>query len=101
MFESKDILFIVLAFCALWFTAFICWLIWQIAMILRNVNETMADAREKIGRIEEALSSIKNRFEKATSGFGIVAEGAKRVVEYALEKKREKGSEPSEETKTS
>ncbi|MBI4599237.1 hypothetical protein HY734_03525 [Candidatus Uhrbacteria bacterium] len=89
MFESKDILFIVLAFCALWFTAFVCWLIWQIAMILKNVNETMADAREKIGRIEEALTSIKGRFEKATSGIGILAEGVKRVVEYAVEKKRD------------
>lgn len=90
MFESRDILFIVLAFCALWLTAFLCWLMYQIAMILKNVNDTMADAREKIGKIEIALTSIKNRFEKATSGFGLLGEGIKKLADYLVEKKQRK-----------
>ncbi len=92
MFESRDILYIVLAFCSLWLTAFVCWLIYQVAMILKNVNDTMTEAREKIAKIEEALTSIKNRFEKATSGFGLLGEGIKKLVEYVAEKKRGKES---------
>ncbi|HBO99921.1 MAG: hypothetical protein UU48_C0002G0077 [Candidatus Uhrbacteria bacterium GW2011_GWF2_41_16] len=84
MFESHDILFIVLAFCALWFTAFICWLIWQVAMILRNINETMTDAREKMAKIEEALTGMRNRFEHLTSGAGVFGEGIKRLLTYAI-----------------
>ncbi len=96
MFESRDILYIVLAFCSLWLTAFFCWLIWQIAMILKNVNDTMTEAREKIAKIEEALTAIKNRFEKATAGFGLFGEGIKKLVEYVVEKKREKMSKNDE-----
>ena len=90
MFGALDILYIVLAFCILWFTAAVFWLIWQVAMILRNVNETMTVAREKIAKIEAALSAIKSKFEHATGAVTALVEGIKKVVDYAVEKKREK-----------
>lgn len=90
MFQSQDILYIVLAFCALWVTAFMCWLIWQIAMILKNINDTMSEARVKIAKIEEALVGIRGRLEKATAGLSFLVEGIRKVVEYAIERKSEK-----------
>lgn len=90
MFQSQDILYIVLAFCALWVTAFMCWLIWQIAMILKNVNDTMSEAREKIAKIEEAITGIRGKFEKATVGLSFLADGVRKVVEYAIDKKLDK-----------
>ncbi|HLD18152.1 MAG TPA: hypothetical protein VJB99_03720 [Patescibacteria group bacterium] len=96
MIDSKDILFIVLAFCALWFTAFVCWLIWQMATLLRRANETVSDARVKLGRLEEALGSMRSRFEQAVCGAGIVTEAAKRVVEYVSER-RGRGHDATEE----
>jgi archaellum component FlaC len=97
MYQSQDILYIVLAFCALWITAFMCWLIWQVAMILKNVNDTMAEAREKIGKIEEAISVIKSRFEKATVGLSFLGDGIRRLVEYVLDKREEKLERRAEE----
>jgi hypothetical protein len=97
MFESLDILYIVLAFCSLWLTAFFCWLMWQIAMMLKNVNDTMSEAREKIAKIEQALTAIKNRCEKATAGFGLLGEGVKKLVEYVVEKKRARKKEEEKE----
>jgi len=93
MFSPLDILYIVLAFCALWLTAAIFWLMWQMAMILRNVNETMDVAREKIVKIESALSGIKQKFEHATSSVTLLVEGVKKVAEYAIEKKKWKEGE--------
>jgi uncharacterized protein YoxC len=90
MFQSQDILYIVLAFCALWVTAFACWLIWQIAMILKNVNDTMTEAREKIAKIEEAITGIRSRFEKASVGLSFLADGVRKVIEYTIDKKFEK-----------
>jgi len=87
MFQSQDILYIVLAFCALWITAFMCWLIWQVAMILKNVNDTMSEAREKMAKIEEAITAIRGKFEKATVGISFLADGIRRVVEYALDRR--------------
>lgn len=90
MFQSQDILYIVLAFCALWVTAFMCWLIWQIAMILKNINDVMSEAREKIAKIEEAITGIRNKFERATVGLSFLVDSIRKVVEYAIEKKTEK-----------
>jgi hypothetical protein len=90
MFSPLDILYIVLAFCVLWFTAAVFWLIWQVASILRNVNETMTVAREKISKIEGALTAIKNKFEHATGAVTVLVEGIKKVIDYAIEKKQGK-----------
>lgn len=90
MIESKDILFFVLAFCVLWFTLFVSWLIWQVAMILKNVNDAVSDAREKLNLIEQAISSLRERLESATSVVAVVGRGIERVVEYALDKKKAK-----------
>lgn len=87
MFDSLDILYIVVAFCILWLTAFVCWLIWQVAMMLKNVNDTLAEAREKLAMIEEAITGIRRKFDKATSGVGLLVDGVKRMIEYALERK--------------
>lgn len=93
MIESKDILFFVLAFCVLWFTLFVSWLIWQVAMILKNVNDTVSDAREKLGLIEKAIVSVREKFDNMSGMVGLVGKGIERVVEYAIEKKRAKGKD--------
>lgn len=83
-----DLLYIVLAFCILWISIGLFYLIWQVAAIVRNVNETMDVAREKITKIEFALTAIKNRFEQATSSTHLVIEGVKKLVDYVVDKKR-------------
>ena len=90
MIDAIDILYIVLAFSALWLTAFFCWLIWQVAMILKNVNDTMTEAREKISKIEAALTAMKDRFEHATTSLGLLVDGGKRVIDYVIDKKKDK-----------
>jgi len=89
MFTPLDILYVVLAFCALWFTAAAFWFLWQLATILKNVNDAILDARDKMDRIEEALVGIKEKFDHASSLAGLGANTAARVVEYALEKKKQ------------
>ena len=90
MIDAIDILYIVLAFSALWLTAFVCWLIWQVAMILKNVNDTMSEAREKISKIEVALTSMKERFETVSGSLSLLVEGGKKVIDYVADKKKDK-----------
>ena len=97
MIDAIDILYIVLAFSVLWFTAFVCWLIWQVAMILKNVNDTMTEAREKIAKIELALTAMKDRFEHATTSLGLLVDGGKRVIDYVIDKKTKKKKEKDED----
>ncbi len=90
MIEAIDILYIVLAFSVLWFTAFVCWLIWQVAMILKNVNDTLTEAREKMSKIEATLAAIRERFDHATGSLSLLVEGGKKVIDYVVEKKKKK-----------
>ena len=87
MFTPLEILQIVLAFCVLWFTAAVFWLIWQLAIMLRNINEAVEEGREVMHKVESALTGIQQKFESATSSMGIVVQLAAKGMEYLMEKK--------------
>jgi hypothetical protein len=89
MFSPLDILYIVLAFCVLWFTAALFWLLWQVAMIFRNINKAVSDLREKLMKIEEAISFIRGKFDHASSMLTMLVAGVGKVVDYAMERRRE------------
>lgn len=61
-------------------------------MILKNINDTMSVAREKIEKIEEAITAIRHKFETATSSATLLVEGIKKVVEFAIDKKEKRKS---------
>ena len=99
MFTPLDILYIVLAFCILWFTAAIFWLVWQVASIFKNVNNVVSETREKIEKIEIALTGIRDRFEHATSSMGGLVDGISRVVEFAMDRKEKKSEKKKAKVK--
>lgn len=88
-FTPLEVLYIVLSFCALWLTAAAFWFLWQLAQILKNVNDTISDARDKMHKMEKALTGIKEKFDHASSLFGLGANTAVKAVEYAIDKRRE------------
>lgn len=60
---SLEILWIVLAFCALWITAFICWAVYHIAMVARNIHIVLDDAKHALAQIETAIAGVKEKME--------------------------------------
>lgn len=89
-FTPLEILYIVLSFCVLWFTAAVFWFFWQLATVLKNLNDTISDARDKMHKMEEALSGIRDKFDRASSLVGLGANTAAKAVEYMIDKKKEK-----------
>jgi hypothetical protein len=81
MLGSQDILFIVLAFCALWFTAFLCWLIYQAASLLRHVHGLVDEIKEKVVSLEDAVMGMKRKFDGNISMVSSIAEGVRRLME--------------------
>lgn len=90
--SSKDILFLVLAFCALWFTAFVCWLLWYVISILRDASKVIEEIHEKIAAIDHAVHAVRERLESSFGSLGAVATGIKILGSY-LGKRREKAEE--------
>jgi hypothetical protein len=97
MFTPLDILYIVLAFCSLWLTAGVFWLIWQVASIFRTVNDTVTQAQDTLCKIEDALAGIRSKFEHTSSVLGVVVDATSRVVEHVIDKKRDKKKRKEED----
>lgn len=91
--NAKDLLYIVLSFCILWLTVFLCWLIYYMVSILRNANTMVEDLRDRFRGMEEALKSIRDKFEHASSNFTFVAEGIVKLIQYFVGRKRGGGLE--------
>lgn len=94
MFTPSDLFYIVLAFCVLWLTAGLFWLIYQIAALLRNVNETMVDARQKLALIEEAILGIRSGIERFTSSPRLLFDGVRSLAEFVASKRGSKKKQP-------
>jgi len=70
--DSQDLLYIVLSLSVLWFTIFLCWLLYQAARVLRNANNIIENVTEKLELIAEAVQYIRDKVEHLTSGAGVV-----------------------------
>ena len=86
--NSKDLLYIVLSFSVLWLTVFLCWLIYYLVSILRNANEMVEELRERFRGIEEAIRSIRDRIEHATTSLNFVSEGVMRLIQFFVSRKK-------------
>ena len=97
--SSKDILWIVLAFCALWLTVFMCWAIYYLAMILKQTSglmtemkEILDDIKDKLRAIDEAIHAVKEKIENSAAYLALIADGAKYLISHFTGEKPKKGS---------
>lgn len=90
MLGSQDILFIVLAFCALWFTAFLCWLIYQAASLLKHVHGLVDEIKEKVLSLEDAIMIMKRKFDGNITMVSSIAEGVRKIIEAMRSKDRDR-----------
>ncbi len=77
---SKDLLFVVLSFCILWLTVFLCWVIYYVAMLLKQAYTVTKSVQQKLDAFEALMNTIKERVEKSSSHLALVADGISQVV---------------------
>jgi len=87
--SSKDILFLVLAFCALWFTAFVCWALYYVISVLRDAANLMEEIHERVRAVDEAVRAVRDKIEHSMGYLGMAATGVKAVLAL-LERRKEK-----------
>ena len=92
--DAKDILYLVLAFCVLWFTIFVCWLLYYFIAIMREARGMTKDVREQVRRFMGALDTFKEKFERSLNIFSGIAEGVKYVVSYLMDRRPSRRSAP-------
>ncbi len=88
MFEtSKDVLYIVLSFCIIWVTVFLCWMFYYVTRILRNTSEIVEEFRVRLQVLLEAVNYIRSKVEVISSLMTAATEGATGLVKNFVSKK--------------
>lgn len=88
--STKDILYIVIAFCVLWFTIFVCWAVYYVAMILKEMRKIISDVRKKIELIEEVLKAVKEKLEHTSSHMKLLVDTVASLAEFIKDRRKEK-----------
>lgn len=78
---SKDFLFVILALCILWFTVFLCWLLYQAGRVLKNANQIIESVTSKLELINDAVQYMKGKMDHVSKNMGAVSGLMSTVVE--------------------
>ena len=84
---SKDLLFIILALCALLFTGFICVLLYQFISIVNNIHGLAKGIKQKLDLIDEVLTTLKDKIKSSASYIGLLANAIEKIVEHIQNKR--------------
>ncbi|MBI2990458.1 MAG: hypothetical protein HYY51_04740 [Candidatus Magasanikbacteria bacterium] len=78
---SQDLLYIVLSLSILWFTVFLCWLLYQAARVLRNANTIIENVTQKLELIADAMEFIKGKVDSLSGKMGFVGKMMSTLVD--------------------
>lgn len=87
--EFKDILYMVLAFCALWFTAFLCFALYHVARFMKRMQELSSDTRQKFDELMQSVNSIRMKIEGHVSAITSIGDGIRKIMEALRTRDRE------------
>lgn len=97
---SKDVLYIVLSLCALWLTVFLCWVIYYVAMLLKQAYDFTKGARQTLVKFEALIDSAKGKLERSGSHLMLLVESVGQLAQFVI-KRRAAASTDSPKSKKS
>jgi hypothetical protein len=81
---SQDLLYIMLSISVLWFTIFLCWLLYQAARILKNANDVVENVNKKVELISDAVEFMRHKVDKVSGHMNIVTRIASTLLERLI-----------------
>lgn len=93
--NSQDLLNIVKAVSVFGLAVFVCWFLFYLTMMLRQVFMMTKDVSSIFRKTNEMLDALKIKIEHSASYLVLISEGVKKLVEYFAggnaEKRKKKG----------
>ncbi len=71
--SSQELLYLVLAICLVWFTVFLCWLLYQAGKVLQNANRIIESLAHKLELINEAVQYMRSKVDGVSKNMGVVS----------------------------
>lgn len=88
--DSQDVLFLALALCALWLTAFFAWFLYYAIMSVRQIYQAVKQIKSKIDAVDEIITMIREKISASTSYLTLIVAGVRKVVDLLGSDKSEK-----------
>lgn len=88
--SSQDIFFLVLAFCILWLTIFIAWMMYYLIASVKQIHETISQFKKKLTAIDELITMIKNKFNTGSSYITFIASSLGKLITVLSQKEKTK-----------
>ena len=85
---SKDLLNLVIAFCILWFTVFLCWMLFYFASILKKVNEVMGKMTGTLDAVPQFFTKAKEKLDSFGSSLSVILGLSQRIFDKVVDKKK-------------
>lgn len=87
---TKDIMFLVIAFCVLLFTLFIVWLLYYFIAIIGDVRKLTKSVEEKVEKVGKIIDTVKEKLDSSATQFMIFTQAVKEIVKLVMEKRASK-----------
>lgn len=89
---SKDLLFVVLAFCILWLTIFLSWLLYYVISIVRDAESLVRQIKGAVEKVDQLAHTVREKFEHSAASFTLVAQAVKELIVWAMQERAKKRS---------
>lgn len=84
---SKDLLFVVLAFCALWLTVFISWLLYYVIAIVRDAESLVRQVRGAVTKIDQLAGVVHEKMERSAASLTLIAQAVKELIVWGIQER--------------
>ena len=79
--SSQDVLYVALALCVLFFTVFLCWLLFEAARIFKNENLIGESLTHKLALINAAVQYMRGKVDGVSKNMGVMSSMMTGLVE--------------------
>lgn len=86
---SKDVLYIVISFCIIWVTAFLCWVFYYLAKVLKTAGQVAEEFRVRLQSLSMAVDHIRGKIENMSSILTVATSGVGGFMKKMAVKKAE------------
>lgn len=95
----QDLLLIVSSISLALVAGFLCWTLYEVARLLRNVNVIANIIRENIERVETMIEMVGEKLHGLSSYSGVMARAGERILDYVMGQVVDRADLPSSKAK--
>lgn len=93
--SSKDLLYVVLAFCVLWLTVFLSWLLYYVIAIVRDAESLLHQVKGAVEKVDSLAHAVHEKMERSAASFSLIAQAVKELVVWGIQERAK--SKPTKE----